>query len=273
MLTKLIPLLCMALFAVPAFPQTSSNTIDDIISGAHAGDFKARVLTYVEAHPGTPEALFLRGLAAEDAQRSVRLYNQLVVDYPSTPLAGRALYRIAQYYFSRGLYVAARREFLKIIEKYPESKYDGEAMYFAAACLCAAGQTTTCRSELQNFLDRNPKSVLVNLAKDDLKELKSSGAGDSHKSRPRKKKGTYSLQLGAFSIAENAENMRSYFDRLGFIVEVVQKQDKDKTMFLVWLGKYDLREAAESAGDSLRRDYNKPYRIVERDAVLGEKRK
>jgi len=260
----------MALFTLPVLCQDSGSAIDDMISYARAEDFKTKVQTYVEGHPGTPEALFLRALAAEDARKSIRLYNQLIVDFPKTPLAGRALYRIAQYYFSRGLYVAARKEFLKVIEGYPRSRYESEAMYFAAACLCAAGQVATCHSELQNFLERNPQSDLKNLAEDDLKELKGTPEVGRLKSDKKRKKARYSLQVGAFSVPENAENLKAYFDRLGFIVEVVQKHDQPNTMYLVWLGKYDRRDAAESAGDALKRDYDKPYRIVERNTLKKE---
>ncbi len=261
-------LLC---FTSPVLAQTSDPDFDSILSSTHSDDFKDKVLAFVEAHPGTPEALFLRAIAMENARKSVQLYNQLVTDYPNSGLADRAIYRIAQYYFSRGLYVAARREFLRVLEDQSNSGLAGDATYFAAACLCASGQMETCRSELRNFLNLYPDSELSDLAKEDLGELKEIIGNGVRERSIEKVKGEFSLQVGAFSVAENAQRLQSYFEKLGLQAEVVQRTQDNEKLFLVWVGSYASKEAASLAGENLKRDYGKPYRIVERNTVLGKK--
>ncbi|MCZ6818700.1 MAG: SPOR domain-containing protein [Calditrichaeota bacterium] len=226
---------------------------------------KQKITRYIARHKGTVGALYLQALVTDDAQKSVELYKKIRVRFPHTREAENAILRIGQYYFSRGLYVSARKQFLELIETHPESELVGEAMYFSATCLCASGKEASCHAELRNFLAQFPRSPLAKMAKQDLKEMGVSTNGKPPAARTKvpKTDGKYTLQVGAFSQANNALKLRNYFSRLGVPVEIRKKSVDHRTMYLVWVGSFESKATARSFGESLKREHGKPYRIVD----------
>jgi cell division septation protein DedD len=61
------------------------------------------------------------------------------------------------------------------------------------------------------------------------------------------------LQVGAFTQQANANKLKSFFEGLGYPVEVVSKVKDTKTLVLVLVGNYTTAEAARSAAAELKR--------------------
>jgi len=57
-------------------------------------------------------------------------------------------------------------------------------------------------------------------------------------------------------------NLRNYFTRLGFSVNVREKVVDGKTMYAVYVGSFETQREAREFGDDLKKDHGKPYRIV-----------
>lgn len=234
-----------------------ANTLEDV---------RTEVRKYVKNYQGEPKALYLEAIVETDAVKALENYKRIIVQFPKSKVADDALFRVAQYYFSRGLYVSARRHFLNLVENYPESPFVDDSKYLAAASLFAVQKVDSCRSELKRFLLQHPNSPFANLAKEDLKEIKlkrSIGRIDS-KVTQRKSKGKYTLQVGAFSQINNALNQREYFSKVGLPVEIREKTEGGKTLYLLWIGSFKSKDAAKAFGKTFRKEYGKVYRIVER---------
>lgn len=230
-------------------------------------EVKQQVELFVQEHKGTESALYLEAVMETDAEKAVENYKRLVTRFPKSEQADDALYRTAQYYFSRGLYLSARRHFLELIETYPESKLADDATYFAAACLFAAEKYESCRSELKSLLLVYPRSPFAKPAKQDLDEIKliqDVGRFDLEKHLD-KSNGKYTLQVGAFTKINNALNQRNYFAKSGLPVEIREKNEGDVTFYLVWIGAFETKSAASAYGKKFKKSYGKPYRIIERD--------
>ena len=255
---------------VPAlFPQTGTFDLERILRTNTIAGFREQVLAYIAKNKGTPLALFLDALSQTDAAIAVEKYRQLVTLYPNSDYAHRALMKSAQYYFSRGLYVAARKQFLELIETYAHSSYVDEAMYFAAACLDASGNNESATSELKNLIRQHPDSRFAGLAKEDLQESDSHSANGGSLNKQSALKmdhpnGAFSLQIGAFSQVNNALNLKNYCLKLGFPAEIREKDEGSSKMYLVWLGGFESKAEAERFGEVFKKEHGKPYRVVMR---------
>lgn len=262
MIAALLLLLSAALFA-----QEPAFDLERILQSSSVEGFREGVRAYIAKNKGTPLAIYLDALSQNDASVAAEKYRQLVTLYPNSEYADRALMKTAQYYYSRGLYVAARKQFLELVEKHPNSVYLDEAMYFAASCLYASGNHESAVSELKNLISQHPKSRFAQLAKDDLQESNhhsSNGSNDPKKS-PLKidsRNGKYSLQIGAFSQVNNALNLKNYCLKLGFPAEIREKKEGRATVYLVWLGAFESKDEAERFGEMFKKEHGKPYRVV-----------
>ncbi len=247
----------------PAGAQGSRFNLEKELARRDLSEVQERVRTFTQENSGTAESLYLRAVMHTDAKQAMELYNQVKTDFPEAPQAALATFQMGNYYFARGLYISARRFFLDIVENYGESPLVPQAMYLAASSMCAARQSDTCSEELQNFVSKYRKSPFARLARSDLKALGTSAMSSGElSSRVTFDKGKYTLQLGAFSQANNALNLRNYFTKLGFPVEIRKVDADGKSVFVVWLGSFESRSAARAFGDNLKKDHGKPYRIV-----------
>jgi len=185
------------------FTQKGQTQVEDFdlrkeLSRHSLMDIRADVEAFVASRPNSAEALYLEAVLRENAQLSLEAYNQLKNRFPTSPLSAHASYRLGHYYIARGLYVAARRFFLELVETYPSSGLIPDAVYFAAASLCASKQEGGCLNEMKNFLQQYPGSYLSKMAREDLKMFGGSAALELAKQNKDAGTGKYTLQLGAF---------------------------------------------------------------------------
>lgn len=78
------------------------------------------------------------------------------------------------------------------------------------------------------------------------------------------KKGTFGLQVGAFSQKESAEKLRALAEKKGYPVTVKAVASEGKTLYKVYVGRYSNREEAEKAVSKVASDLgvSKPF-VVE----------
>jgi cell division protein FtsN len=76
--------------------------------------------------------------------------------------------------------------------------------------------------------------------------------------------GTFAVQVGAFSTAENANKQKRFFHNVGYPVEILNKVKRGKSFYLVWIGDFKSNDEARKFGSELRRKYKIDTIIVER---------
>jgi tetratricopeptide (TPR) repeat protein len=257
----------LALGWAPAlFSQAPSFDLEHVLRTSSVEGFREEVRAFVAKNKNTPLALYLDALSQTDAAAAVDKYRQLVSQHPNSEYADRALLKTAQYYFSRGLYVAARKQYLELVEQYPNSPYLPESLYFAASCLYASGNQESAANELKNLIRQHADSRFARIAKEDLQESNGLSASAAFKKPAIKMdspNGKFSLQIGAFTQVNNALNLKNYCLKLGYPAEIREKKD-GATMYLVWLGSFATKEEAERFGEIFKKEHGKLYRVVAR---------
>ncbi|MFQ5640716.1 MAG: SPOR domain-containing protein [bacterium] len=259
---------CISVFLLGhelVFAQEPEVALHRLLQTSDGSNVRAQIELLKSSYRGTAFAFYLDALAETDAERAYEKYQNLIRQHRNSRYAGSALFRIAQFHFSRGLYISARREFLEFVDKYPRSPFIHEARYFALSCLCATQRDESCYDELKTFLIENSHSPYARLAKEDLNSLrmivKSSQRSNGG---TMSSQGEYTVQIGAFGQINNALNLKSFCRDLGLPADIREANINGKTRYLVWLGYFETEQSALTFGKKFKEEHGKPFRVVKR---------
>jgi tetratricopeptide (TPR) repeat protein len=183
------------------------------IENGNVGQAKDALVNLKEKNPADPSVMFLDAVLKENGQEAIVIYQNIVDNYPKSKYADAALYRIFSYYYALGLYDTAREKLKLLKESYPESPYI-------------------------NIADQN-LSALENT------EEEKSKAEDENKSAPEEVY-KFTIQAGAFTNLENANNLASEFENAGIYSRLGEKTVGGTTFHVVYAGKFAKYEDAEN---------------------------
>lgn len=203
---------------------------------------------------GTPryaEALFWRATFSRTAAAAERDYRQIAVEYPLSPRAQEALFRLAQLETTRGDRASARAHLTRIQREHPYGSMSARANVMLAqlsfgdgdivagcAAVSAARETLTADVELRNQLDYyTPRcaNLAATGAVGDTTIAAARTTGTSTKARQE-----YSVQAAAFVTRDSAEVLAKRLSTRGYNVRIVGTSKP----FRVRVGRYPTRDRA-----------------------------
>jgi tetratricopeptide (TPR) repeat protein len=212
-----------------SFGKIYSQEIDIVpylkaIENGNLAEAKEALSDLKEKSPDDPSVMFLDGVLKENGQEAILIYQEIVDNHSKSKYADAALYRIFSYYFALGLYETAQEKLKQLKNSYPASPY-----------IMVADQNL---STLEKTETQKPNS----------------NAGET------KQKVTenynYTIQAGAFTNLENAKKLVSEFEAAGIYSSLGQKVVGGTTFHVVYAGKFEKREDAESFLQVLNSRYN-----------------
>ena len=126
------------------FSKDLNNPVSSILNGDYKIDLK-------NLHDSTSDESYLvNGLIEVDGEKSKNLFleyynsdHDIYDDY--------AIVKIAEYYYSKGLYVQSSNWYKKIPNKYRDSKYVGVAMNYYLNSLMITGEKDSVRYYTKKF--------------------------------------------------------------------------------------------------------------------------
>lgn len=227
-------------------------------------------------HPNDGSVLYLEGLITRDGDAAVEIFKRVAHLYPSSPYADDALLKIGEYLYARGLYVQAAQYLKRIPVYYPRSDlvYPGIRLFLNA--LLVSGDRDTALFYVQVFSRKYPEIEF------DLETGKASGGpedtppitsrssaqDDRSPGEPAQIGRTsttrlgFRLQVGAFSVRENAERQKALLESLNYRVDIVPTRSGDRILYLVIVAGFSSREDAEMAGRLLKENYGIDYLVL-----------
>ncbi len=231
-------------------------------------------------HPNDGTVLYLEGLITRDGDNAIEMYKRVARLYPSSPYADDALLKIGEYLYARGLYVQATQYLKRIPVHYPRSDlvYPGIRLFLNA--MLVSGNRDTALFYAQVFSRKYPEIEF------DLETGKASGGpedpslinskspvpGSSVPGKPAKTASTsptdsgtlqrFKLQVGAFSVQENAERQKALLESLNYRVEIARTRSGDRILHFVMVTGFGSREDAEMAGQLLKENYGIDYLVL-----------
>ena len=191
------------------------------IENGNADEVKNQIPDLMEKYPNSPSIMFLDGVLTENGQKAVVIYQNIVDKYPTSKYADAALYRFYSYYYALRLYESAKEKLNQLISKYPDSPY--------------------IKIAKQNQLPVSPEiSQEENEAEED--SLKTPLPPVVQHNQDYK----FTIQAGAFSKNENAEALKSGFDKAGIFSEIKEKQVAGTVFHVVYVGRFITRDEADN---------------------------
>jgi cell division protein FtsN len=76
------------------------------------------------------------------------------------------------------------------------------------------------------------------------------------------KKHSYQIQVGAFSVKDNAEQLKSMLKTQDVVSEIVERNINGSTLFCVWIKASDNFDETLRYATKIQRKYNLQYRII-----------
>lgn len=231
-------------------------------------------------HPNDGTVLYLEGLITRDGDNAIEIYRRVASLYPSSPYADDAILKIGEYLYARGLYVQAAQYLKRIPVHYPRSDlvYRGIRLFLNA--MLVSGNRDTAIFYAQVFSRKYPEIEFdletgkASSGPEDpsLINSKSSVPGPGAPGRPAKTGDTsakdsgtlqrFKLQVGAFSVQENAERQKALLESLNYRVEIVRTRSGGRTLHVVMVTGFSSREDAEMTGRLLKENYGISYLVL-----------
>lgn len=198
----------------------------EMVKNGRADEVKAELPSLLTKYQHHPGVLYLQGVLTSDGTEAVKVFQSIVDNFPKSEWADDALYRVYQYYYSLGFYKTAIQKHDQLKRDYPNSPYLAQAV--------------------SHGVPRAPEET----------EKIQAQAGSEERA--------FAVQVGAFSTAENANKQRRMLQSAKYPVEILNKVRNGKSYYLVWIGNFNSREAAQKFRSELESRYKIEAMVVER---------
>lgn len=167
-----------------------------------------------EKNPEDPSVMFLDAVLKENGQEAVAIYQDIVDNHPKSKYADASLYRIFSYYYALGLYETSQEKLKQLKTSYPTSPY-----------IQVAEQNITALEKVDETKTETKVEETNTKTETDYK---------------------FTIQAGAFTNLDNAKNLMSEFEDASIYSQLGEKVVGGTTFHIVYAGKFERREDAES---------------------------
>jgi tetratricopeptide (TPR) repeat protein len=277
---KLILYILLLLFVLISGSVRAQDFEDDLVSWLEKHskeELKNRLETIKKKYTNSAVLIFLEAYVEEDGDRAVDLYKQLVEKFPGSKFTGKALLKLAQYYYAVGSYVSARQYADNLVDQFPGSPLVPEAKFLAARCLIATGYYVAAEEELKDIIKKYSKSPCKNYAKAELTSLneleKQSINPPQSKNVPTDFKQPienfegnrkYTIQIGAYQDKNNALKQKDLYSQQGYLASVETKYVNNSLLYLVWIGDFETEDQAARFGEVFKNLHGISFHVVKK---------
>ncbi|MCX5799889.1 MAG: tetratricopeptide repeat protein [Candidatus Eisenbacteria bacterium] len=204
-------------------------------------------------------AVYWLGLSLEgagDPAKAIPHFEAVKADDAGTGLVVPATLGVGDCLRAEGNYSLALSEYTRIVTKFGRSDWLPCALYGAGVCLDKLGRQNEALALYARLRREFPATSEATLVRERTRDAGKAKAVSTQA-------GNYTLQLGAFSQETNANGLASLLRDEGVTeVVIVQEERGGRVLYVVGLGDFPTREAAERKGKELRARLGLSYSIV-----------
>jgi cell division septation protein DedD len=224
-----------ALFMSMLCAQASSNEPDirrrlEMIEKGQAEAVRAELPTLMTNYQNNPGVMYLQAVLTTDGTEAVKLYQNIVDNFPKCEWGDDALYKLYQYYYSIGLYKTADQKLAQLKEEYPFSAYAAEKNSTVEEKQAAKEKPTVMK----------PKGTVPKFATN------------------------FTVQVGAFSTLQNAGELKAKFEKEGYQSNIFTIVSHGKKLYKVWVGEFQTYDEAKRFTVEIKNKFNLTSIVVSR---------
>jgi tetratricopeptide (TPR) repeat protein len=186
------------------------------------------LMTNFQNHPGV---LYLQGVLTTDGAEAAKIYQSIVDNFPKSEWADDALFKLYQYYYSVGLYKTADQKLEQLKRDYPFSTYATDQKVVEEPKVTPPAET--------------PAKV-------------------TQQSKGKKSSVLYTVQAGTFRELQNAEELKTRFERDGYSSHIFTIVNSGKKFHKVWVGEFTKQEEAKRFSAEIKKKYHLDTIVVPR---------
>lgn len=195
---------------------------------------KARIIlmSLEKDNPNSPSVKFLKAVLSEDGNEASKLYREVAFSSDESEFKDDALFRLYQYYYSRGDFNESDKYARMLRESFPDSEFLN---------LIKRENNTSSRFETSLKFEQKHLSNTnqTNTQSDNL---------ESNSSK------NFTIQVGAFSTETNALKFASQFS--GYESRIKEKFVNGKKLFIVLIGNFDSEASARNEALVIKNKFN-----------------
>ena len=216
---------------VPVFGQASGPDIQkrlEMIEKGQVEQVRAELPTLLTNYQNNAGVMYLQGVLTSDGTEAAKIFQSIVDNFPKSEWADDALYKLYQYFYSIGLYKTADQKMAQLKQDYPYSAY-------------AVDQSSSSKEATTETADVvKPKSTVQKFST------------------------SFTVQVGAFSTLQRAEELKSFFEGKGYSSNIFTMVSNGKKLHKVWVGEFQNQDDARRFGAEVRKKFSLESIVVAR---------
>lgn len=186
------------------------------------------LMTNFQNHPGV---LYLQGVLTTDGAEASKIYQSILDNFPKSEWADDALFKLYQYYYSVGLYKTADQKLELLKRDYPHSTYATDQKVAEEPKVAPPPETPA--------------------------KVNQPGKG-------KKSTALFTVQAGTFREVQNAEELKSRFERDGYASHIFTIVNSGKKFHKVWVGEFATQDEAKRFSGEIKKKYHIESIVVPR---------
>ena len=241
----------------------SGQNIDMYISLIDEGQInsvKEKLPELISKYPNDAGVIYLRALLTKDGIKSLDLYNLILERFPKSSYSDDAAVKLGEYFYARGLYTQACKKLSHFPRKHPRFHDMQRVIDLMVSSFQAIGQDDSAKYYLSIYQGMFPY-LDVEKYGIDTKIINSPRILNV---KTKNKQSPYVIQIGAFGSLKNANRLKLQANQIGYEVDIVQVETKDRTLNAVRIIRYSSKTAAEKVGHIVKRKLGVDYRVLYR---------
>ena len=176
--------------------------------------------------------LILKGLMEFDGEVAQNYFQEYLIKKPKGNYAELCISKLAEYNYSKGLYVESSKWYKKIPNNYPGSnRLETSVGYFLNA-LVISGQSDSARYYANLYKNKYPE----------IKSLNNSFLTDNKTQANKKNK--YSVRVGSYDKLSTALYYKNILQKEKFSVIINEERKKHKVIYHLLIGEYKNKKNA-----------------------------
>lgn len=233
--------------------------------------------TMEQRYPNNPSLMYLKGLLEDNGEEAMVIFSKLYNTHPSSEYGDDAVMKVAEYYYAAGMYVKAANWLKKMPIYYSRSEHIERAVKLFLNSLIVSGHKDTAVFYSRVFKRQFPALDVDGKINDLLRDFQKSNQEKKSAKELAPKfstlkvtpveimdktpiatidvnnaSGIYSLQMGAYSVMENAESQKINLIIEGFSARIDKLYKNNRTLYAVRIGHYDSKKDAQKVGAQIK---------------------
>ena len=215
--------------------STFDAIIDDLLKGKTDKTNLNEITKLINDNPNDIDAVFVQALIEEDGEKAIELFSKYYEIDKEEKYDELLIKKIADYNYSKGLYIKAASWYKIIPEKYPKSEYLESSINYYLNSLLVSGNYEEVEQLIIDYKKKYPK---INF--NDNKENKNKD------NKNKQSNVTYSVLVGSYEQYKIALDYKRMLSKEGFLCRIEDVQINGQNYYALKIGYYKNKKTAEN---------------------------